>query len=518
MIGEKTRRPCDNDPKHAEIASRCERSLAFLCKQFLGYADWDHGNYEPDQNKWGIHDWVEFVLKRPSKKKAILLPRGHLKSSLVTVGYTIQQILRNPNVRVLIANQIWDMSRKFLSEIKGHLEQSQLKYLFGDFQSQKWNQDDIVVRQRTRPLKEPTVMTTGVEAETTGGHFDMIILDDLTGLQNSATPEQREKTKRFRRSMINLLEPGGTLIEIGTRWHLDDTFQQIIEKEAKYYDIMVRQVVEKGKIIFPKKFSKKFDPKKKDWIDASAENCMDYIEHLKNSMPIDEFQAQYMNTPISVENQLFKQEFFKYWNKRPEGLYVGMGVDLAISQRTEADYTALVVVGMDKDWNLYILDYLRGHWTPSQIVEKVFEMQARWQPYAVSMEINGFQRTLKLAVEEEMRRRGQYFGIEEVRNGPDRSTGISGGKEGRIKALEPFYRRGAVYHAAWMKGRDFEMELLTFPKGRHDDIVDAAVQIMPFLGAGVEQPLPDMKPGTYEYEVREAHRFLGRGNFFDHGH
>jgi predicted phage terminase large subunit-like protein len=483
------------------IKALSKNSLAFLCQWGLGYTDWDK-----------VHDDLEVFLAKPSSKKALLLPRGHLKSSIVTIGYTIQRMLKNPNIRVLIANQVWDMSRKFLGEIKGHLEQGQLKYLFGDFVSARWNADEIIVRQRTKPLKEPTILTTGVEAETTGGHFDLILLDDLTGLQNSQTPEQREKTKRFRRSMINLLEPGGTLIEIGTRWHLDDTFSVIFEKESKYYDIMVRKVIEEGKIIFPMHFSKKFNERTKEWTPAPELNCMDYIDHLKTSMPIDEFAAQYLNDPITDENQLFKKSMFGYWKQRPEGLYVGMCVDLAISQRTEADYTAISVLGMDKDWNIYVLDYTRGHWTPTEIIENIFNKQSQWHPHTVGMEVNGFQRTLKMAVEEEMRSRKQYFGVEEIRNGPAVS------KENRIKSLEPFYRQGKVFHATWMDGKEMEMEFLTFPKGRHDDIIDSMAMCLPFLSPGVGIAQKPMQPGTWEYVEREARRHMNRDKgFFNYG-
>lgn len=491
-------KPTDDDPKLKEIADLCQWDLKFLCEQFLGYKDWDK-----------VHDGVEKLLRKPSKKKALLLPRGHLKSTLVTVAWTIQKILKEPNIRVLIANQVWDMSRAFLREIKAQLVSSQLKYLFGDFVSPKWNDDMIIVKQRTKALKEPTILTTGVEAETTGGHFDLIILDDLTGLQNSNTPEQREKAKRFRRSMINLLEPGGTLMEIGTRWHLDDTFSVIFEKESRYYDIMVRQVVENGKIIFPKHFSKNFDPITKDWVLDPTGESLDYIQHLKDSMPSDEFSAQYMNEPVSVESQMFKEGMFKYWTQRPEGLYVSMAVDLAISQRADADYTAISVLGMDKDFNLYVLDYLRGHWLPGDIVKNVFDMQSRWKPNAVGMEVNGFQRTLKYAVEEEMRRNQQYFGVDEIKNGPERS------KESRIKSLEPFYRRGAVYHASWMKGKDMETELMTFPKGRHDDIIDSMAMTLPLLSPGTNVTTQEPGPGTYDHVLRQAQRFNTHGGYFN---
>lgn len=473
--------------KVEQIKASCESSLWFLCTQFLGYKDWDL-----------VHDDVERLLRRPAKKKALLLPRNHLKSSFGTIAFTVQQILKNPNIRVLIGNGVWDISRSFLSEIKAQLETSQLKYLYGDFVSQRWNADEIIVKQRTRPLKEPTVMTTGVEAETTGGHYELIILDDLIGLQNSQTPEQRAKAKRFRRSMINLLEPGGMLVEIGTRWHLDDTFSEILEKEMKYYDVLIKKVVENGKLIFPRKFAKKFDPKKKDWINVDDATCMDYVDHLKASMPLDEFSAQYLNEPFSSENQLFKPEMFKYWSTRPDGLFVGMGIDLAISEVREADETAITIVGMDREWKLYVLDYLKGRWRPSDVVKNVFDMWGKWKPHAVGMETNGFQRTLKLGCEEEMRKRRQYFSISEVKNGPERS------KADRIKTLEPFYRAGNIYHAAWMKGKDMEIELQTFPKGKHDDVIDSVSMVLPLLYPGTGSQVEPEKEWSWEWCVRMA--------------
>lgn len=743
------------DPNKKEIKELCEKSLKALCQGFLGYTLWD-----------SVHDDVEIMLRKPSQRKAILLPRDHSKSTFVTIAWSIQQVIKNPNIRILIANGVWDNSRKFLREIKDQFEKSQLKFIYGDFVSNRWSADDIIVAQRTKAHKEPTIATTGVEAESVGMRADIIIADDLMGEQNYKTPEQREKVKHFRRSLVNILEPGGIMVDIMTRWHLDDTFTEIQEKESAYYDTMVRQVVENGKLIYPKKFSKKFDPVKKSFVPAPEDNCLDYVDYLKKTKPLDEFMctpgetpilmsdwktkpiehvrvgdeivgftlgqgrkngglvksrvkrtfskeddvlrlimksgrtvlctkdhrwytgrpndpthpayapakvgtklqfvcpcetaalsgrelmdwnylaglfdgegstksggnltlsqcqsvnggvykemtavldrlgikygenvrqlkdedtrnyspgnthiwlrdsflvglnlirntpcgkspqlsdrffrfgkkfvreedevvdirydsrrtvyaletetgnyiawgyassnSQYMNDPISSENQVFKQEMFKYWNQRPEGLYVGMAVDLAISQRTEADYTAISVMGMDKEFNLYLLDYIRGHWGPTQIIDNIFQMQSRWKPNAVGMETNGFQRTLKEAVEMEQRTRKQYFGVAEIRNGPEKS------KENRIKSLEPFYRQGKVFHAAWMNGKDMETELLTFPKGRHDDIIDSMAMVLPLLSPGVGLPQTNqIQEFSWEWWFRQADQ--PRREFFNRG-
>lgn len=471
-----------------QVREACKNSLHFLCTQMLKYQDWDI-----------VHDDTEKFLSRPSMKKALLLPRDHLKTSMVTIGKSIQFILQNPNVRILIANQIWDFARKILGEIKGHLEdKSQLPQIFGQFVSHSWTADSIIVRQRTKSLKEPTIMTTGVEAENTGGHYEKIFLDDLMGHQNCQTTEQREKAKRFRRSMIALLEPGGEIIDIGTRWHNDDTFSEIFEKEMDYYDVMVRQIVEDGKLIFPKKFNKKFDAVKKNWMHVDYP-CLDYVTHLKKSMTTAEYSAQYMNQPIDEENQIFKPTYFKTYKERPERLFVSMTIDPAISEKQSADHFAINVSGMDEHYKIYVLDTLKGRWKVSESIDNIFTTYNKWHPSVVGLETVAYQKALKSWLEEKMRERGTYFPITELRRNTNES------KEFRIKALEPFYREGMIFHAPWMKS--LESELLQFPKGKYDDEIDALASQLDLLVPGDSQLSAGIPAGCWEAAFQEARKF-----------
>ena len=469
------------------VQKACKKSLYFLCTQMLGFKDWDK-----------VYDDIERRLNRPSRKKMILVPRGHLKTSVVTKAYSIQLLLRDPNIRILIANQVWDKAREMLYEIKQMLtDKSDLPKIFGPFVSDRWREDDIVIRQRNKALAAPTIGTSGVEAELTSSHYDVIILDDLQGLQNYQTPEQREKVKRYYRSMMDLLEPGGLLIVIGTRWHLDDVYQYIIDEESDYFDVMVRKVVENGKIIFPKKFNKKFDVLTKNWLETT-EPTMDYVNYLKKR-PSEEFSSQYMNEPIDAENQVFKKEYFKYYERRPERLYVAMTLDPAISEKQSADYFAINVSGMDENYNIYVLDTLKGHWKVSEQIENIFTMYEKWHPSSIGLETVAFQKALKSWLEEKMRMRNIHFPITELR----RSTNET--KEFRIKALEPFYREGKVFHSQWM--RSLEEELAQFPKGKHDDEIDALASQLELLVPGDSAASEGIPPGSWEAAFQDARKF-----------
>lgn len=461
-----------------EIKEACKKSLHFLCTKMLGYNDWDK-----------VHDDMEAFVRRKSIRKLLLIPRGHLKTAIVTKGFVIQNILRNPDIRILIANQVWDKSREMLYEIKQLLtEKTDLSKLFGDFVSERWREDDIVIRQRKKALAAPTIGTSGVEAELTSSHYDMIVLDDLQGEKNFQTPDQREKVKRYYRSMMDLIEPGGTIIVIGTRWHLDDVYQYIMDNEKEYYDIEVRQVIENGKIIFPKKFQKKFDPVTKSW-QAVDYHCEDYINYLKKR-PSEEFSSQYMNNPIDSENAIFKKDYFKYYDQRPDRLFVSMTIDPAISEKQSADYFSINVSGMDEHYKIYVLDTIKGRWKVAESIDNIFTTYQKWRPSVVGLETVAYQKALKSWLEEKMRERGVHFPITELRRNTNES------KEFRIKALEPFYRDGLIYHAPWMKS--LEEELLQFPRGKHDDEIDALASQLDLLVPGDSIASEGIPTGSWE--------------------
>jgi hypothetical protein len=211
------------DPeKVKKVKFACENNLKFLCKEFLGMTDWDDN----------VHDGLSKFLSRPTDYKLILMPRGHFKSSVVTIGYTIQSLLKNPNKRFLITNARWDMAADFLDQIKDYFLNSDLKHFYGEFYNKdlSWTKTQITLAQKSDKKKRgPSIKTAGVESVLTGSHYDNIINDDLVEMQNVRTKEQIQKVIDFHDSCFDLLDPGGQLIDIGTRWSEDDLYGDILK-------------------------------------------------------------------------------------------------------------------------------------------------------------------------------------------------------------------------------------------------------------------------------------------------
>lgn len=172
-------------------------------------------------------------LESPGTRKLICVPRGCFKSSIGVVAYSIWNLLRDPNLRILVDSEVYENSKNFIREIRGKLEAPFMVKHFGEFKSDQWAEGSITIRQRTRIYKEGSVTASGVGANKTGQHYNIVIHDDLNSDKNSSTQEQRAKIIKHFRMNVSILEPTGTMVLIGTRFASDDVIGHVLEHECR---------------------------------------------------------------------------------------------------------------------------------------------------------------------------------------------------------------------------------------------------------------------------------------------
>lgn len=181
-----------------------------------------------------LHGRMARVLQEPTPRKLICIPRGTLKSSVGSVAYPIWRLLKNPNLRIVIDSQLYTNSSNFLREIRGHFEiNNKFRHLFGDWVGPVWNDTELIVSKRTIIKKEASIIASGIGTQKTGQHYDLAILDDLSSYDNCKTPEHAAKVIDHYRLYTSLLDPGGELVVIGTRYSEIDIIGFIIENELE---------------------------------------------------------------------------------------------------------------------------------------------------------------------------------------------------------------------------------------------------------------------------------------------
>jgi predicted phage terminase large subunit-like protein len=211
----------------------------------------------------------------------------------------------------------------------------------------------------------------------------------------------------------------------------------------------LKAVLPDGSLLFPERLSQEF------------------LEQARRTMGSYIYANQYQNEIIPEGDKVFRPEWLRYYNDEdlPTQLIHFAFVDPAISQQEGADYTALVVIAVDCNRNWYVRHARRTRINPSQLIELLFQTHAKWRPAMIGIEDVGFQQAILHFATEEMRRRQIQLPITGIKRGPDQT------KEARILGLVPRFEWGTLKIAKHQT--DLELELGQFPRGAHDDILDA---------------------------------------------
>lgn len=498
------------DPRIAAInliALRCKTDLYFLAKEILNYT-----KMEPHVHQ-ELCDYTTSILPNPPELPhnpdfdpnknllLLLMPRGTFKSSVVTVAFSLQMILNDPNVRILIDSETFSKSKAFLREIQDHLMNNQqyrevFKAIHGMYpfttqtKAKLWKDSEIILPCRTRPLKEPTISCAGIDVTKNGMHYDLIICDDLHSERNVTNREQILQVIEHYKLAFSLLDPGKPLIVIGTRWHELDLYGHIIDYELQDFNVLKKSAYnEDGSLFFP---------------EVLSEEALDKIRRRQGASI---FSKQYLNEPVSDENATFKRDQFKYSTLedikgRPMNWYLSIDPSYTDPRGTGqySDYVGMILVGMDYMRELYVRYIVRRKMTYSETINEIFRIYNSSefqdiQNMKIVLEVIGT-KSLSYELNNEQRRRNSWLPIKEIKSRNEN-------KEERIRGLAPFYEYGHVYHIKECPNlEEFEIELLQFPSGRHDDIIDPFATVLE-----VATPPTNRKP-TNQDGPRRSKRYL----------
>lgn len=215
------------------------------------------------------------------------------------------------------------------------------------------------------------------------------------------------------------------------------------------------------------------------------------LDQLRKTLGSYKYANQYLNVTIPEDDQDFKKAWLRYYDSIPINTRTFIFIDPAISLEDEADYTATVVVKVDELKQWYLVYANRQRITATQTVEWIFKLQEKFHANGIGIEDVAYQKALLHFMSEEMRKRGKMLpitGIKRSRVSQDGAIKSDNSKPLRIRSLVPRFEWG---HILINRGlHDFEMEYSTFPRGSHDDILDALASIEDIAF----YPQPERKP------------------------
>jgi phage terminase large subunit-like protein len=421
-----------------------------------------------------------------NEKGLVLMPRGHAKTTLF-IHRAARRIGQTEGRRRLgVLTAVDDDANARSGAIRAIVASERFAQVFPwarrGVVSNHWTDDHWTVRGAEDAVgKDYTVRAMGLRSVRAGARLDDLLADDMVGLQENATPGQREHASRTYWSVVDpMVAPGGTRWFLGTTWHEDDVYAELIRKG---WPSLVKRAIEDGQPLWPEQWP------------------LTALDAKRLEMGTALYNLQYQNDPSGMGGNIFKRDWFRYVDALPERGWRRVGVDLASSSKERSDFTAAGELYEDTDHNLYIcgsyadrLDeghrqWLTGMRRPPDSLVEVPEAIGSESPrllwplgilppgFAGATEPPQIARDLAALNIEAIAHQSTF--VREVLN----NTGLPASpvypdkdKVTRARALAARYEAGKVFHLRGAPGLDaYEQEAVSFPNGPHDDRVDAMV-------------------------------------------
>jgi len=424
-----------------------------------------------------FHTEVYKNLQNPKVPRVLVAaPRGTAKSTVSSLILPLWRTAFKPedeDLFIVIISESQTQSINFLSRIKYHLENSDTyRRLFGDMgpsTAKRWTGNDIVLSNGTRIIAVGTGQRVRgfIEGDT---RPNLIIVDDFESELNAATPEARAKNRKWMtEAVIPSLSDDGRIVMIGTVIS-EDCFLYWAKESPAWKVLWYSIINDDGSSIWPSRFPM-----------TRIDNIKAEFEGVGN---LNGFFQEYMNEAQAPDNAPFKPEYVKlhhYSHERIQGqsclvrtidgtkeilpVELYSGIDPASSLTARSDFFVIATIAVDADGNKYIVDIFRDKINPALQPDTIIDIFKKFRPKRMKVETTGYQEALRQQVRKTMLEQNLYI--------PGLEKGIKprNKKSERLISLVPMLAKGEFYFRP--KDLPAQQEFLSYPKGKHDDVMDA---------------------------------------------
>ena len=407
----------------------------FFFAKFIFGDDTQPMNYHVRSKSPDFHkEVINHLMKlEEGEKIAVVAPRGHAKTTLCSLLYPLHRILFDEEKFILLISESEMQSKYLLEAIGDEIEYNEkLQYFFGNRIGDVWGKEEKEIITSFHPDGTPNgtckIMVRGTGQKVRGLKYNayrptLSIIDDGEGDGNTGTQLQRDK---FRRWIDTAVVPGsddGKIVFVGTIVDEDSYLNNVAgtkayNKEGKrvrlgwkslfFQSILQKtenfQYVASGQEILDKNGDPKTlwpDRRPYSWLCAKRDEA-------KSKGDVGYFFQEYQNVPMDDSFRIFKREDIQHYSgyytnsdgidylhlkedgnteKIPVNIF--MGVDPASSENIKANYTVVMVIAVDAEFNIYVIDYFRGQVSPMDGADRIFDLCDLYNPKAVNIEETG---------------------------------------------------------------------------------------------------------------------------------
>lgn len=341
-----SRNKIDNRQRIKADINRTRKELGLNALEFPAWLEtvtpqwswrWKHQLY--------LYSALQRVTDGVTKRLMIFMPPRHSKTETVTVRYAAYRLEKDPKMNVILGCYNQKLANKFSRKTR-RITQSRISLAHDRKAVEEW---ETAIGGGFRAV--------GVGAGITGFGGNLIMVDDPVKNREEAESETyRDKCwDWFNDDLYTRLEPDAAMILTMTRWHDDDIAGRLLKEMAEggeSWEVVSLPAIAEASDPLGRKEGEALCPERYD---------LEALEKRRKKLGAYSFAALFQQRPVPLEGALFKREWFKdkIVEDAPKGLRWARGYDLAVSQKTSADFTASFRCAYDDKGNLYIADGFR---------------------------------------------------------------------------------------------------------------------------------------------------------------
>lgn len=486
-----------------KLREKAQTNLYFLSKGVLGYTQVEEGAHLA---------LCAFMTREKLNRRLVLMPRGHLKTTICTISDSIRLALCNPNIQILIQNEVFDNASLMLQELEAHWEKGEmLRRIFPELVPARFSGPGTdwskvaasIVRSSTSRMSTWTASGSGGSPQSQ--HFHVIKVDDLIGDKHKNSAKEMLSANNWVDSMTPLLDRLDDQIDwYGTRKTLEDTYAYIQKSYGDGLAVFFREPIENGVPIFSKMPMKELERIMVMTPDVWAH---DYMNNPIGKGGLDWGQGVLRYYSISGDLQTvtlqhhLTGEFVK-WDKRE--LDIVVTVDTNSGKLHAPDKPAIIVSAITPDDQITILETWAKRVQPDDKLRAIYDLCIKWKPRVCGIEDTG-QSTELYYFEQLCGREGQYWELRPLK--PENKD-----KEIRIRAaLDTPLKARRIYVLPTQTGLISQIQLFPQLAVHNWDEIDALA-----YGPQLYQPgltLKDMEQEEEnERKILQFRGITGYGN------
>lgn len=410
---------------------------------------------------------LDLISDKNNRRIGVIAPRGHAKSTTVDMTYPLWAGCFEQEEFIVIISDTYTQAAEFINALKDEFENNpKIKWLFGNMKGDDWQDGEFVLSNGIKyAAKGSGMKIRGIRHRHT--RPTLMIFDDIENDENIKSAEQRQKLYHwFTKAAIPALARGGRAVVIGTILHFDSLVNKVMKQQDVFKSWQTRvfyaiTTEEDGteRALWPEHRSleklraMRDDPGDQDFIGSIT------------------FAQEYQHKPFSEEDAIIQPDWIKECEPsqvpdKHTRLARVLTIDPAASERQTADFTAMIVADLYTDGNVYIRAIRNQRTSPSVTADTVRELDEIYKPQVIGIEKGALGLVFRDLLE----------GLPVIGLEPDKD------KVRRLLAVSRFFEAGRVYTVKNIQnGQAFREQLIEFPKGTHDDMVDAAAYAVRLL-------------------------------------